>query len=407
MRKLSQFEKRFIAAHEILMYSVGVGNPNVIPKIIDNIRKSIIGFRLKTDGENFITRPTSRTVHSLPNSIKTAYEAALYVSEHYWPDFSKVLATIAANDTFVSVCSCHGITDGGFYRKLTPVLLDDNIQEVNGLPLTVGELFSNELKTAKPYPHLEEDELKVSRMPITYSHPETPSTLHRRNIMDSFPIENHKWYNKSTNKLNGLTESLWLSIAIATETMQRVKRPLNIGCLTCVDLRSFVSPQQKSKIDFVGNNFASVSVVLDKIDDKMTLYEAGKQLRNKFNNKVFNGEIFNALKQSTSYGCVDDKNAIVWVSNIGQFNIRKPIEDICLLQNMHSKMCENTVTLSSFSKTGNGKNIITNRFQYSPTALSDEDANKINKAVGYFMRNFPPEMTVGKAIEEIKKLHNK
>ncbi|KAH0795088.1 hypothetical protein GPJ56_000931 [Histomonas meleagridis] len=406
MRKLAQSEKIFLDSYELMQFAVGVNDSKVIPKIINNLIKSIIGFRLKTDGNNLIAQDNKVTVHSLPNSIKNAYEASIYIDNHYRPDFSKEFATIAANDKFVSVNSSHGFTDGGFFKNLIRNILNDNLNEVKGLPITPFELFSNEIQETIDDPSFEQDTLKVSRFPFSHTLPETPSTIFRRDINDVFPIEEHKWYNKSTGKLSGLTESLWLSIALASETLNNVKRPLKVGCLTCVDLRPFINPRQKTVSENAGNNFTSFGVVADNVNEQMTIREAGKQLRNNFNRKTLNGAIFNSLKPEFDYGGNDNENILVELSNVGPMEFKDPINDVWVQQSMKSKIIERTVTLTSFSMVGSHKNLISNRLQYSPTTVSDEAAQKISNSISYFMKNISPDVTIREAMELMRHIQN-
>lgn len=401
MKKITGFEQSFIFNNEVMEFAVRVNNSKAIPKIINNIVKSTIGFRLKIEGENLVLHHDKFDVQKIPNNINDPYNACLYGKTHFSPVFSKSLATIAANDNIVSVCASHSIADGAFFKNLLPKIYDDGIEMVDNLPVAPYNLFIDEASrfdSVKPLVDIS----RLTQIPKSFSVPDNdPSLKYRRDIVDEIPINELKCYGKSKNRVVGLTDSLWLSVALSAASTCVSNEPPKVGCLTCVDMRQFMKPQQKT--NRASNCFSIINVLVDNINRNMKIGEAKRSIRQNFNNIIKSNKIFSVVK--AWYDNFDDIKGIApIISNIGPMHFYSPIDDFYIMQSYKSKPGEGIMDFISFSKVGNGKNIVNNRFQYSPTGLSDELAHKIFKSINYFLRYIPDHATIQEAVNELSKI---
>lgn len=141
----------FANANEQCQIAVELEKSSFIPLIINNFKKSMVGFNLKLEGDELVYHDIEIPVYSLPKTIRSCEEACNYVDIHNKIDLTKYLCKISANDNIVAISATHMLYDGGFFIDLFPKLTKD-IDDENYLkfsmprkvPYTPNEIFPNE-----------------------------------------------------------------------------------------------------------------------------------------------------------------------------------------------------------------------------------------------------------------------
>lgn len=144
-RELTSFEKSFLGSNEKIQFSVKVSKPDLIPKIIKNLKHYILGFHLKLEDTNYVYQNNPITLHPIPNNIKTARDACEYVSSINY-DYTDTLSVISANDNIVAISVSHMVCDGGFFVDIfDKLLLNDQYPMKSIFPLTTSHVLQHEL----------------------------------------------------------------------------------------------------------------------------------------------------------------------------------------------------------------------------------------------------------------------
>lgn len=399
MKKVTS-ENFFFTTGSVIEFVVSLEKSDYIPKVINNLIKAISGFRIKEKNGFLELHNDPINIIKLPKNVDNPFDAVLYSEKYCSPNPKKALASIAANDSCVSVVTSHSITDGGFYRRLIQHLLDDHIKQVNVIPSTVNELFKKELDKIKLNKNDPNNLEFVTKNNFSYPSLNIPRDTFRINISNSIDIKDLQCYNKTNKKVIGLTESLILAIALSMSAMNNKNEPLKIGCQNCVDLRKYMNPEDIN--EYVGSNYSIVDVVMKNVKGSYSLREAGKILRKDLNKKIEKDMIMKSIK---GFGSAQSQPKLVaCLSNVGQFKFNSPIKDMYIQQSMFSKGFEVEIALSCFSKIGNGMNTIETNLKYPQSVVSEKDASKINKSIKYILTQVSPDSTIDETISKIRKI---
>ncbi|OHS99611.1 hypothetical protein TRFO_33872 [Tritrichomonas foetus] len=424
-RPLGPFEGLFTESREQVQFVLELSSPKYLPKIVDQLIDSINAFRLKTDGENLIySSKNIPAVHQIPSEFKSTYDVAKYVSSIPL-DYSKTLANIAVDDHRVAVNVSHMVCDGGFFVDLFKRITENRVlpNDPNGfLPYKMEELFKNEVENTDPKlvkAHVDSVKLLSA---VNWSHSSTNDS-----IMDckSVYVENEVKNMRFTKDKVGLTDSLWTSLALAynahsgsLDHLFNQNSNMNIfdknqlhnifGVSTCVDLRNKLLPEQINKN--VCNNFTSIFVIpnMSNLTERSTIRELAVEMRKDFLTKRDNGSFFATIKAILNgFPEQPTPTAYAEVSHIGRFVMKPPIVDVYIGQTMKSKPIEMLMPLSVFSKSSETTNTVITRMQYSPTVMTEKDAQTITNMVVHALRNIPNDVTIREAYEELSALKNK
>lgn len=355
-------------------------------------------FRLKENNGWFEFHNNPVNVVKLPNRINDPFHAVNYVIKNCCPNTKETFSSIAANDSCVAVMSSHALSDGGFFMKLFPNLLNNNIKQNNTIPLPQQELFQNEIKKFNLNSYETTTDIDyLTKTKFSYPSKNIPNSTLRTSISNSINVKDLQCYDKSNNKVNGLTESLLLALTLSISATNDKNIPLRIGSKCCVDMRKYM----KNVDEKVGNNFSVANVVMKKVNGSCSLREAGKILRKDLNKKIQRENIMKTIFKTFKF---DKTQLLPGLSNIGQFHLVSPINDMYIQQTMFSKAFEVEIELTTFSKISNEKNTIETNLKYSPSVISYEKGMKISKSINHILTKIPLDSTIDSVLSEINKL---
>ena len=140
---------------------------------------------------------------------------------------------------------------------------------------------------------------------------------------------------------------------------------------------------------------------MKKVNGSCSLREAGKILRKDLNKKIQRENIMKTIFKTFKF---DKTQLLPGLSNIGQFHLVSPINDMYIQQTMFSKAFEVEIELTTFSKISNEKNTIETNLKYSPSVISYEKGMKISKSINHILTKIPLDSTIDSVLSEINKL---
>ncbi|OHT11251.1 hypothetical protein TRFO_19336 [Tritrichomonas foetus] len=402
-RKIAPFEKNFIFSDERVQFAVCVDNKNVIPTIIKNIKNSFLGFSLKIEGDEIVHHSNPIQIDSLPNHIHTAKDAAEHIAKMP-ADYSQSLAQLAINDSTVAISVSHVVCDGGLIVKLFPHLLNENLvikhnDEIK-IPIPVEYRFAEEVskRTQADFDNHNHGLQKLSR--IYWERNDTlPKDILSNYYITETPVDQLQCFKKENKGFN-LTDSLWTAMVV-TDMALNNQIETCAGVNTCIDLRN---PKETEIDPLTANNFTAVNVFAENINEKTTIREIGRKMREDFIQKRKRGDHFACLGAMMQGFFFPGPYGFSMLSNIGKFVVKPPVTDVMIQQTIPAKCVEGLAAVLSFSKQIGDKNIVVTRVQQSPFVMSDEKAQKQLKYLNYVMENVPIDVELAKALDIIKKL---
>ena len=401
LRPLSPFEKLFADTDEIVQLAVEVSHPKHIHNVLDILLKGISAFHLRTDGTSIYHNPSPVEIFDMPRSVKTACEAANWLDREHRPDISKRLASVAVNDTKVAVAASHLLCDGGFCVRMVQRIIS-NVHDVAPLiPRSVEDVFAKELAN----PNLDvqghvDDVWKLVR--VSWSddvEKNLPEDVRCRYIYKCLKVEELSCWDKERKRLNGLTENLWLSIALSYAAFSNTLERLGIS--TDFDLRQLL----KGKPDLsMGNVFTAASIHPGKFTHDMTLGQIGALMRKDLVAKINNGGMFATIKGGLGgYTVSPPKSAFAELSNVGRMHLKEPLVDVWLQQTMKSRGVETIMPTLSFTTTGDCERKIAVRSQYSPTVVPDRMASVLHQSIMHSLKTMTMDTPLTTAFEEMRR----
>lgn len=405
LRPLSPFEKLFAETDEIVQFAVEVSHPKHLQNVVNILLKGISAFHLQSDGTSLFHNTSPVEIFDMPRSLKTACDAANWLDREHRPIASKRLASIAVSDTKVAFAASHLLCDGGFCVRMLD-RITSNIHEVAPLlPRPVEDVFSKELAD----PNLDvqghvNDVWKLARVHWSdEAEKNLPEDVRCRYLYKFLKVEELSCWDKNKQRFNGLTENLWLSMALSyaafSNTLER------LGCSTCVDLRQLLkSPPDLS----VGNCFSAVAVKPEGFTREMTLGQIGELMRKDLTLKKNSGGFLASVKGGLGgYSVSPPKSAFAELSSVGRMNLKEPIVDVWVQQTMKSRGIESIMPTLSFTTTGDCERKIAIRNQYSPTVVTDRMANILHQSIVYALKTMTMDTPVTTAFEELRRFQKK
>ena len=401
LRPLSEFEQVFAGTDEIVQFAVEVSHPKYVQNVVDILLKGISAFHLRTDGKSLFHTTSPVEVFDMPRSLKTACDAAIWLDREHSPKASERLASIAASDTKVAFAASHLLCDGGFCLRMLS-RLTSNIHEVAPLiPRSVENVFAKELAdpTLDVQGHID-DVWKLAGINWCDDvEKNLPEDVRCRYIYKFLNVEELSCWDKNKQRFNGLTENLWLSIALSCAAYSNSLEKL--GCSTDVDMRQLL----KNPLDLsLGNCFTAVSVKPAGFTSKMTLGQIAALMREDLVSKKNERGLLATIKGGLGgYTVSPPKFAFVELSHVGRMNLKKPIVDVWLQQTMKSRGVESIMPTLAFTTTGDCERRIAVRNQYSPTVVTDRVANILHQSMIYALKTMTMDTPVTAAFEELRR----
>ncbi|OHT11394.1 hypothetical protein TRFO_19205 [Tritrichomonas foetus] len=475
-RPLDDFDKYFISdsALEMVQLAIEVKHPKFVNSVLNTLTKNAIGLHIKTDGVNLIREEGNLinqnsqlapiNVLKIPENQKNKNcdELCEWMYETHQPDFSKSLATIAADDHRVVLNSSHMCADGGYLLYLLNKCMSDlekthsnssfnesshknnNDNKLNYnsdendfyLPGSVSELMKDELEEAKNSKLEISDDLTYTPLNLFEKQSsrrsdqsckldsERASELNHDVDIESFSrrimeaaknakkttyISNKsdastfQCYDKNSKTLKGLSEYIWTGLSLIMCARNGKIGPIGIN--TCVDFRRFTNKYQNNEKLFC-NSFTCINVVSEKkVNENMTIEEVAHEMRKNFDYLMKNKGVFvNYYRDPTKH--FKPNFIFPHISNMGPIKFKDPIADFCMAQRMNEEAASGALAILSYSKCGNGINEVNNRLLYSPSFINEKDGHMLIDALMFFLHEIPIQTKVGDALKQLIHFQN-
>lgn len=411
-RKLNEFEKVFTLTNEACQFAIETEKSSFLPTLIHNIKKSMVGFNLKMQGDDLIYEKKDIPVFPLPKSIKTCQDAAIYIDKNYPINFSKALCNLAANDNIVVVNATHMVYDGGFFVDMFPRLYntsdDENYLQLRSprkIPITPHEIFPTEFsnKNLKHLIDIHFDDLH--HIPYVKRSSKIDPTVDIECNCKSHSYETPATEYQFLHNKMGLTDMYWTFIPLNLMAMDGKMQIPDFGILCCVDFRQFMNKKDINRL--VSENFTEINLRIKDVKPNFTVRQVGKLMRDRFNTMKKDGSLF-ASFVALHEGFPDAGPILLSeMSNIGRFHLKPPVVDCWIQQTMKSKYGGSLASFSMFSRNKHGVNTLVTRFQQPPTYFNDLDSMILSRSVVHSMKTIPVDVTIQEAYDEIRSFQNK
>lgn len=400
-RPLTTFEKTFIKSRETVQLALQLSHPKYVPQVIENMKKSFIALHLRAEGDDLISTNNYEVV-KMPNSVRNVYDASEYICDiNKFCDFSRTLGTIGYTDDIVAVTGSHLCTDGMCLSQAAKNCMRTDLPPIPAFPKPVENIFAGFIDGASS--KQAEDLLrKVSTIPRTrYLSKEAAAHLVNQYYTEEVPIEELVCYDKERKTLKGLSESLWLALALSTSTYGNTLD--KFGCTNCINMRPFMNPKD---IDAsVGNCFTTTSIYADNVDLNQTVRQLGQQFRKNFENGKSNGQLKSSMQVLIQgFPHLSDHVLFSQLSNLGMIPQPKEVVDLHIHNRITSTGFEVLGCLINYGKNSFGKDIIVPRFEYPPSVVSELDFKRIFASTLFVLKDLPLDTSVGDACNQIRKI---
>ena len=408
-------------AKAMIQLTLRVESPDVIPKLIDYYKDTVVSLHLKQDGKYLIPHNDKVPVFEIPRNeqTKTLEGTAEYVSEHFTRPFTESLASISAGDNEVVLNIVHCISDGGYFKLLVDGFLNHNYPQNHKLspfPINTMELFPNLIQKAPSNGYLWANDPYTIR--LTTKDLQAPKSDVKKGIRYytmKTPANTLKCFNRKTNKISGYTEALWLSqiFAAMVHKNEIIKKG---GITTCVDLRQWIEKPQNIDPFSVCNCFSAITPH-SEISSNMTLNQLANNLRKNLKYRLDRYEQLSFLKAFNSQQ-IDDHNqedsekekslvgSALEITSMGTINLRRPLVDAWTSFTVLPVHAGQILSLMTFGVKSETIDDIILRLRYSADHFNDREMAAYGKSIDYFIHNIDYNLTVKEAFEEIKRFQS-
>ena len=392
-RKMAATEKQFTFIRpSTIQLAFDVEDPTAIPPMIGTVKRTLGALHLRTDGENVFPTDEPVKVHQIPESVTDLKDSILWVRENANTDVTYPLATISASSHKLVINANHGFADGGtlfqtFKEVMNPT---PNFPKLLPIPLVVEEVFAKELKNAVPVtrewrnPYI--THLKVDK-------PDQADPNDTEGFVQS-EVPASSLFCCTNGKVKGLTESLGACAVLSAKAIHDLGD--KFGLQASVDLRRFMTPEQKRNVSSV------VGCMVLQAPNPRTVGELCDQLRASLEHEVSTGQPFNHWKWLIEVGkeTYPFIGLGLYLSNIGQFKIRKPVRDV-MIQATGAKTSELLLVLS-YSVVSDTQNIVKNQICYGQAMTTRAQAARYSKLTDFALTHLRRNMTIDEALKLLR-----
>lgn len=411
-KKLTSFEKMFLDLNERCQFAVEVSKPELIPKMIKNIKSYLLGFHYRLDGSQIIYHDDPINVYSIPQTVKTARDACNFADSIKY-DVKDTFSAIAANDKMVAISAHHMLCDGGLLMEAFDQLLsDDPVQLKTKIPLSVSEMFPKELSkvTADDIKKINYsfDNVTTLRWSQNYEELQKIPGIETKcnHIDDESPITDFHFKQSKINLTDLYMSSYLLSIVSLNGRLDS-----KYGISIPINLRKYLP---KSDINF-SNTQNTTEFVVNAFDvsPKVTVRELSKYLRKDLTEKMNDITPFSAYQSFLDDSLVFDHKFCCFpeLSNLGQiksdhFDYKRLITDLWF-QTTSTKPADDCVFMLTFAKVKNGQNILCSRLRQPCSSINDTDADLLMKSFLRMMKEVPVDVSIQEAFDDLRRFQNR
>jgi hypothetical protein len=398
-RPATPYEKLFFQTHEVIQFGVQLSHSRFVDSYVNNLVKSISALHIRTDGTNFYSLAEPAPIFQMPQSVRSARDAAYWADAHLKLPFSDRMGAVGVRDDLVAVSVSHSCIDGVSFLHLfkgKPV-------ESSTFPVSLDSLLADEMSRipdSQAARHAANG-ARLTRVPWSSSVDTTGGYC--KYIWGESPPEKFRSFDSKSGKLKQLTEFLWTSLILTFVAVNGSYDKL--GCTTCVDVRPYCDCAHSP----VGNRFVSIAVLSDRTnDDTITVSDLGRRLRKDFSEKIRTRYFAATLKGSADHFVMtSDRTAFTDLSSVGVFKLPELVADLWIQQTMLSNASEGMLPFICYSVAGKERTKVGTRLHYSPTAVNARDANRIFKSVMHSLETIPASATLREAVDELRRFQRR
>lgn len=402
-RKLRFLEGCLIPFDCHVQFGLEFSDKSVVKDYIRMVDRSFAGLHTKLVGKDEIAENKDPiTIKRIPKFADNSLElATTYASKNRTP-YTEALATKFVSDNKIVVDASHSVTDGMFIIQLVEALQNGSIpKELVTKFYSQESLFEEEIKN-RPLP-----ETNVTDLSHLNHHFKEDEPHHRPNqfIQKMIPFEKLSCYNKRTQKVSKLTESLWTSEMLAAVAMNGEYDKL--GLMTCVNLRKSDKfdpshPLQMSNIDVVADAKPSEKVgdlaarMRENFERKF--HTPGLRLTQTTNQEEIKG--FKGWAKQGNY-------SFLALSHIGKLKFKRPISNVTI----HTEMFENPyspqATIFSHTVESEAGRFLKYRYNFMPSHFPAREAEYFAKSMKFALQNIKFDEKIEDAVKRIVEFQSK
>lgn len=406
--------------YENLVLAIKYTSPKYVQKAVNNFKKMFRGFNLKiVNNRYYRLHPHNIETIKLPEYLQDCHEANQWMYRHHSVPIEQCLATIAANDTIVTINSNHNLSDGGYMRYALQHALDD-FSDVE-LPSGAPPCYNNEFKEVFEYV-----DKKIDRSKLQFADSETGVKYNPKDkylapfgtpFADNYeiiPVTQLACYDCKTKRPKNLTESSWIGLTIALASLNCInnKMPfdfttkLSLGAV--LDCRRFIKSKENLILKYP--NFNRILPVEANTTKDMTLREISQTFRGYLNDNLLPYGLIYSLKHPKPFQSTPKDTIWGINSSVGVIKFKRPVLDFDLLEKGRfdstfgdrGEISGSPVSIITYSKVNEDRNDFILMSRYRPFMTSMENGRIIVDSFRFFMKNIPETARFEDAFNEIR-----
>ncbi|OHS96446.1 hypothetical protein TRFO_37398 [Tritrichomonas foetus] len=393
----------------MLQLAIEVDSPTVIPELVDFFDNHVLGLHLHLEGQNLLSTRSRSKINQLPNYVNSLSEGALFAYQNYTPtNPSDGFCSISSNDKMIVLNVPHSLGDGGYFKFLVDNFLtnrnlrksETDVLDKHPFPIDVHDIFATEIQKAREGPVFIDDP-EISRFNSRLPPQKGTEASFFTFRTDPTKMKAYNQKNSQNGHVFRFSEFQWLSLFLSKCVNDGFLNK-NVGIATCMDLRNFTNePSSYGHCCCI----APIISVFNGVNKDMTIDEVGANLRKSFDARLKAGKHFSFLKSQNQNHKVAPGSPLE-ISNVGSFNIKKPITNVYASLSSSTHESITYITLMGFSvKHENGRNDLSFRISYNPNYINGREMEAFGKCNRYFLENMTFDMKIGDSFEELKKYY--
>ena len=390
-RRLTGFEADM--AKETVQLAVLMRNEADAKMVVELMQEGVVGTRLKLENGEMVFDRSSGRIGELRMGIDTPREACQFVAGQ---SLDGRFAKVFRSGNLVALNSVHSVADGGFVKNLLARIDKGKVERCDEMPATLEMLFKDRIEAVRSDALEFPDDDKLSRLPIS-RRPVSIAESARYVTIEDY-ASNFLCYDKVKGAPRGLTDAYWTAMILAAASMRKDSGFFrNVGVNNCVDLRSYL-PQEKARSLNVCNMFTIVNAVASIEDQSAPIKEIGKRIRSDLTRKLDADGVWESVKTCyRGFPRGPILNSVLQLSNVGPIRCDRA-EDFWAQQFVKSIYCEFGLSMLSFSRITNNRNVIVSRLRYAPTVCPDDYAVTYANRVLKVLTEVPDDTPIKDAV---------
>jgi hypothetical protein len=403
-------EIALLSFNSFMQCSLQFDNPSSLAPALSEVIRCVNAFRLRLGWIHLIATDSVPTVHKIPSSCHTLSDVNQWMFTKHTISPRQAFGTIAADDTRLVINISHAVGDSRYLVRLCEHLCDpDSYGKTNvpKLPESCLSFHRKGIKKASPLP------LCSTNRTLTRLFPKLPiggrDTYRFLTNYIYEPITSFKCYDRQTARVHGLTEAMWMALALSTAARNGGLAG-GFGLSTVLDLRRFLTPEQLTTGG--KQNWVSTMPVNGSAAAGQTVGEVAGQMRHLLTERIQSGEWLGMMRAAHNIVFRHPwrieppvPGLGIELSSVGPIRVRSPVADCHISMICPDNQPYRGISLLNYSvqHVDTGETTWVGLYQHNTMEMNEREGRLMAESVRYAMKNIAFEKTVGKAIEEIRR----